>query len=52
VPHVRGHFRRGPWFRSNWVRSHYRRNARPNLLAAVGIAVLVVLVIWVLAQLL
>jgi hypothetical protein len=52
VPHVRGHYRRGPWFRSHWVRSHYRRAARPNLLAAVGIAVLVVLVIWVLAQVL
>ncbi len=52
MPHVRGHFRRGPWFRSHWVHSHYRRAARPNLLAAVGIAVLVVLVIWVLAQVL
>jgi len=52
VPHVRGHYRRGPWFRSHWVRSHYRRNPRSTVLTAVAIAVLVVLAIWVLSYVL
>lgn len=51
MPHVRGHYRRGPWFRSHWVRPHYRRSPGTDVAAAVGIAVLVLFVLWVLAQL-
>lgn len=50
VPHVRGHYRRGPWFRSHWVRSHYRRSQGSKVLLVVGIAVLVLFVLYILSQ--
>jgi hypothetical protein len=51
VPHVRGHYRQGPWFRRVWVRPHYRRpqDTLP-LLAILGVIVVVVFLIWVLTS--
>ena len=48
MPHVRGHYRQGPWFRSVWVRPHYRRpQGTMELLAIAGVILLAVFLIWV-----
>jgi hypothetical protein len=48
VPHVRGHYRRGPWFRSTWVRPHYRRpQGATTLLLIAGVVLLVVFLFWI-----
>ncbi len=46
MPHVRGHYRRGPRFSSQWVSSHYRRSPGMNVVAGVAIAVLILFLFW------
>jgi hypothetical protein len=49
VPHVRGHYRQGPWYRSVWVRPHYRKpRGSTTLLVAAAVVVIVVFLIWAL----
>lgn len=52
MPYVRGHFRQGPWFRSHWVRSHYRRPPGSNALMIIVAAVGIIVLLYLLAQVL
>lgn len=49
MPHIRGHYRRGPWFRSVRVRTHYRKPQGMTSALLVGAVVAVVAVVLILA---